>query len=264
MGGKVRAIPLETYVRGVVGAEMPASWPEAALEAQAVASRTYALTDHAGGARFDVYADTRSQVYLGTRAQTAQTDAAVAATAGQVVTYNGQPAITYYFASSGGATEDVQNAFPGAAPEPWLVGVADPYDQGPEHSWSVSMSFATAAARLRGLMRGAFRGDRGAEPGLLAAGALGVRGGLGRAHRGERLRTGEPPGPELDVGVLQRAHRPRHAARAGPEPPHRAATDRGSPAGAGQPPTSPGPGPEGGTTAGSSPSAGAGGGTTPP
>src|SRR5580704_7003688 len=58
IGGKVRAVPLETYVRGVVGAEMPASWPEAALEAQAVASRTYALTDHAGGARFDVYADT--------------------------------------------------------------------------------------------------------------------------------------------------------------------------------------------------------------
>ena len=58
-------------MRGVVGAEMPASWPLAALEAQAVASRTYALTDHAGGARFDVYADTRSQVYLGTKAQTA-------------------------------------------------------------------------------------------------------------------------------------------------------------------------------------------------
>ena len=131
IGGKVHAIPLETYVRGVVGAEMPASWPLAALEAQAVASRTYALTDHAGGARFDVYADTRSQVYLGTKAHTAATNAAVAATAGQVVTYAGQPAITYFFASSGGMTESVQNAFPGAAPEPWLRGVPDPYDQGP-------------------------------------------------------------------------------------------------------------------------------------
>ena len=50
---------------------MPASWPLAALEAQAVASRTYALTDHAGGSRFDVYADTRSQVYLGAKAHTA-------------------------------------------------------------------------------------------------------------------------------------------------------------------------------------------------
>ncbi len=109
-------------MRGVVGAEMPTSWPLAALEAQAVASRTYALTDHAGGAHFDVYADTRSQVFLGTKAQSAQTNAAVTATAGQVVTYGGRPAITYFFASSGGATEDVQNAFLGAAPEPWLRG----------------------------------------------------------------------------------------------------------------------------------------------
>ena len=173
---------------------MPASWPLAALEAQAVASRTYALTDHAGGARFDVYADTRSQVYLGAKAHTAQTNAAVAATAGQVVTYAGQPAITYFFASSGGMTESVQNGFPGATPEPWLRGVPDPYDQGPQHSWSVSMSFAAAAARLRGLVRGAFRGievlRRGYSPRIVSR----VRAGLGRPHAGERPRTGGPPG----------------------------------------------------------------------
>jgi SpoIID/LytB domain protein len=180
MHGKVRAIPLEAYVRGVVGAEMPASWPAAALEAQAVASRTYAITDHAGGARFDVYADTRSQLYLGARAQTAQTNAAVAATAGQVVTYAGEPAITYYFASSGGETESVQNAFPGSAPEPWLRGVADPFDQGPLHRWTVTIPFAAAAARLRGLVRGALQGievlRRGWSPRIVAADVLGSGG----------------------------------------------------------------------------------------
>jgi SpoIID/LytB domain protein len=180
LNGKVRKLPLEAYVRGVVGAEMPASWPLAALEAQAVASRTYAITDHAGGTRFDVYADTRSQLYLGTRAQTAQTNAAVAATAGQVVTYAGQPAITYFFASSGGMTEDVQNGFPGAAAQPWLRGVPDPFDQGPQHTWSVSMSFAAAAARLRGLFRGSFRGievlRRGYSPRIVAAYVLGSGG----------------------------------------------------------------------------------------
>jgi SpoIID/LytB domain protein len=180
LNGRVRKLPLEQYVRGVVGAEMPASWPLAALEAQAVASRTYAITDHAGGARFDVYADTRSQLYLGARAQTAQTNAAVAATAGQVVTYGGQPAITYFFANSGGMTEDVQNGFPGAAAEPWLQGVADPFDQGPQQGWSVSMSFATAAAHLRGLVRGAFRGievlRRGYSPRIVAAYVLGSAG----------------------------------------------------------------------------------------
>jgi stage II sporulation protein D len=180
VGGKVRKLPLETYVEGVVGAEMPASWPLAALEAQAVASRTYAITDHAGGARFDVFADTRSQLYLGRKAQTGQTEAAVAATAGQVVTYAGKPAITYFFASSGGMTESVQNGFPGAAAEPWLQGVADPFDQGPQHTWSESMSFAAAAARLRGLVRGAFRGievlKRGYSPRILTAEVLGSKG----------------------------------------------------------------------------------------
>jgi stage II sporulation protein D len=190
VGRKVRRLPLETYVEGVVGAEMPASWPLAALEAQAVASRTYAITDHAGGSRFDVYADTRSQLYLGRKAETAQTEAAVAATAGQVVTYAGQPVATYFFASSGGLTESVQNGFPGSAPRPWLQGVADPYDQGPRHTWSVSMSFAKAAARLRGLVRGSFRGievlRRGYSPRILTAYVLGSAG-----------RT-EVDGPELE------------------------------------------------------------------
>ncbi len=127
-GSKVVRVPLERYVRGVVAAEMPASWPLAALEAQAIASRTYALTAHAGGSRFDVYADTRSQVYEGAAAETSQSNAAIAATAGQIVTYAGHPAITYFFASSGGHTEDVQYAFEGSEPEPWLQAVTDPYE----------------------------------------------------------------------------------------------------------------------------------------
>src|ERR1022692_3781844 len=83
VGSKVRDLALESYVRGVVSAEMSASWPLAALEAQAVASRTYALTSDAGGAKFDVYSDDRSQVYLGRAAETSRTNTAVAATAGQ-------------------------------------------------------------------------------------------------------------------------------------------------------------------------------------
>jgi SpoIID/LytB domain protein len=180
VGSRVQTVPLERYVRGVVSAEMPASWPLAALEAQAIASRTYALTADAGGSRFDVYSDTRSQVYLGTAAETAQTNAAVAATAGQIVTYAGTPAITYFYASSGGMTESVQNAWPGSEPEPWLQGVPDPYDVGPEFDWHLSMSFATAAARLRGLVHGSFRGievlTRGVSPRILTAAVLGSAG----------------------------------------------------------------------------------------
>jgi SpoIID/LytB domain protein len=178
--GRVKRIALEAYVRGVVSAEVSASWPMAALEAQAVASRTYAITAHAGGSRFDVYPDARSQMYSGRTAETTSTNAAVAATAGQIVTYGGQPAITYFFAGSGGHTESVQNAFPGSTPQPWLVGVADPYDAGHLHRWTVTMSFGAAAARLKGLVRGSFRGievtRRGASPRIVSAYVLGTRG----------------------------------------------------------------------------------------
>jgi stage II sporulation protein D len=180
VAGKVHRIPLETYVRGVVSAEVPSGWPLAALEAQAVASRTYALTAHAGGSRFDVYSDTRSQVYRGVAAETPQTNAAVAATAGQVVTYENRPAITYFSASSGGRTENVENAFLGSQPEPWLRGVLDPFDQGPLHRWKLTISFASAAARLRGLLHGSFQGievlKRGLSPRVVSAYVLGSTG----------------------------------------------------------------------------------------
>jgi SpoIID/LytB domain protein len=276
VGGRVRAIPLEAYVRGVVGAEMPADWPLAALEAQAVASRTYALADHAGGTRFDVYSDTRSQMYLGTEAQTARTDAAVAATAGQIVTYAGRPAITYYFASSGGATESVQNAFPGATPEPWLRGVPDPYDQGPQHRWSVTMSFATAASRLRGLVRGAFRGievvRRGYSPRIVAAYVEGSAGrtevsgpelagrlGLDDTWAYFSLRTAGGVQPEPDVSHYTAPSPGVGAPEApvAPETPAGSTTPGGSPAPAAS-------NPEGGTLPGGGPSAGEGGGTTTP
>ena len=172
-------LPLERYVRGVVAAEMPSSWPMAALEAQAIASRTYALTADAGGARFDVYADTRSQMYEGPAAETAATNAAIAATAGQVVEYGGQPVPTYYFASSGGMTEDNESSFLGSIAQPWLRGVQDAYETSAS-KWRLSIGFATAAARLKGLVKGSFRGievlKRGVSPRIVAAEVMGTRG----------------------------------------------------------------------------------------
>src|SRR3712207_1349674 len=83
----INAVDLETYVRGVVSAESPASWPAEALKAQAVAARTYAITTNKPGLGFDHYPDTRSQVYRGVAAERPTTDAAVAGTSGEVVTY---------------------------------------------------------------------------------------------------------------------------------------------------------------------------------
>jgi SpoIID/LytB domain protein len=221
VGAKVRKIPLERYVRGVVSAEMPSDWPLPALEAQAVASRTYALTAHAGGSRFDVYSDTRSQIYRGVAAETATTNAAIAATAGQIVIYAGRPSTTYFFASSGGMTENIENAFLGSQPEPWLRGVEDPYNKGPTFNWKVAISFSAAAARLRGLVRGAFRGievlQRGVSPRIVSAQVLGSGGAtpLSGNELAERLGLSTTwayfavqSGPRVRPGPDRSAHPP--------------------------------------------------------
>src|SRR3712207_9131187 len=64
--------------------------------------------------------DTRSQVYRGVVGEVASTNAAVRATANEIVTYAGRPIVTYYFSTSGGRTENVENSFLGAVPQPYL------------------------------------------------------------------------------------------------------------------------------------------------
>jgi stage II sporulation protein D len=178
----VNALSLEDYVRGVVSRESPSRWPAEALKAQAVAARTYAVTTSKGGAGWDQYPDTRSQVYGGVSAETASTDAAVAATAGQVVTYAGRPVVTYFFSTSGGRTEDVENTALGTQPLPWLRSVDDPYDNAsPKHRWGpYRWSLKSTGRKLRGLVKGSFRGiavrKRGASPRIVAADIIGSRG----------------------------------------------------------------------------------------
>ena len=79
----INALGMEDYLLGVVPSESPSSWPAAALQAQAVAARSYALASNVNGKGFDQYADTRSQVYRGYLGETPSTNAAVAATAGR-------------------------------------------------------------------------------------------------------------------------------------------------------------------------------------
>jgi stage II sporulation protein D len=152
-GGGLQAINivgLEDYVRGVVSQEVSSDWPAEALKAQAVASRSYAVATRKKGATYDVFADTRSQVYGGVDAEEFTTGAAVDATKGKVLTYRGQPAITYFSASSGGKTVAIQDAFAGSRPVPYLVSVQDPYDTvSPYHDWGPYVYQAsTLASRL--------------------------------------------------------------------------------------------------------------------
>ncbi|MBV8734038.1 MAG: SpoIID/LytB domain-containing protein [Solirubrobacterales bacterium] len=172
----VDVVGLDDYVRGVIAAEMPSGWAPEALNAQAVAARTYAITTDVAGTFYNLYPDTRSQMYRGVSAETPATDAAVAATAGQIVTYQGVAAVTYFFSSSGGHTENVEDAWPGAAASPWLRGVDDPYDGAggdPYHRWTRRLSLPAAARRLGPLLKGKLVGirvvQRGASPRIISA-----------------------------------------------------------------------------------------------
>lgn len=180
----INAVGLDDYVRGVVTVEMPAGWPTQALDAQAVATRTYAVASRPVAAGYEVYDSTRSQMYEGVRGETPAGDAAVAATAGQVVEYGGAPVLTYFFSSSGGETESIQNVF-GLAAEPWLVGRPDPFDDvlgNPYHHWKLSLSLRAARAKLGGLVHGSLIGIKvlahGVSPRILRARVVGTRGSV--------------------------------------------------------------------------------------
>jgi stage II sporulation protein D len=177
----VNALGLDNYVKGVISGEVPSSWPAETLKAQALAARTYALTTDRGGPVFDQYPDTRSQVYRGVKGETAATNAAVTSTAGEVVTYNGNLAVTYFFSTSGGRTENIENSFVGAAPQPWLKSVEDPFDDAsPRHRWRLVYTQSQIQSRLSGLVKGTFRGidivQRGESPRIVYADVVGSSG----------------------------------------------------------------------------------------
>jgi stage II sporulation protein D len=146
----INNLGLEAYLYGVVPSEMPHHWPLEALKAQAVAARSYALATRRSG-EFDVYSDVRSQVYRGIPEEETQTNEAIDETAGQVVTYGGQVAHTYFFSTSGGRTATVTDVWPTSKPTPYLVSVADPHDSiSPYHRWKPAILTAKAArARLK-------------------------------------------------------------------------------------------------------------------
>jgi stage II sporulation protein D len=188
-GGKtvrvVNFVRLEPYLWSVVTREMPDRWPAEALKAQAVIARTYALTHLQKGGDFDLYPDTRSQVYGGIPGESEPARQAVDATAGQVVLYKGTLAQTFFFSSSGGRTANVQDVW-GSKPVPYLVSVPDPYDTlSPYHDWGPLRFSATRLGRRLGA-RGTLldiRSDVGTSGRVRSLTLVG--------SKGERAMTGE-------------------------------------------------------------------------
>jgi len=138
----VNILSLETYLRSVVPAEAYSSWKQAALQAQAVAARTYAVYERAHSSRgyFDLYSDTRSQAYPGVATETSATTKAVKATKGRIRTYAGKSAFTQFSASNGGFALDGGKAY--------LVSKKDPYDTKASGDTNLSWTKKITARKL--------------------------------------------------------------------------------------------------------------------
>lgn len=136
----VNVLSLDKYLRGVVPTEMPVSWEAEALAAQAIAARTYAAYEraHPIAAHYQLCDTTSCQVYGGASAEHPASNAAIKASKGEVLLYDGAPAFTQFSASNGGWTS--------AGSVPYLVAKQDPYDAwegNTNTSWQTTVSDAT-------------------------------------------------------------------------------------------------------------------------
>ncbi len=141
-------VSLDGYLGGVVPVEMPPSWPAAALQAQSVAARSYAARRlHPATSFFDVPDDSTSQIYRGVLAEKPATNAAIAATSGQVLVSGSIIANALFHSTGGGATESNENVFTSASgrkvvrPVSYLRGSSDRAPDG--SAYDASSPFAT-------------------------------------------------------------------------------------------------------------------------
>lgn len=186
----INEIGLDLYLRGVVPAEMPASWPVEALRAQAIAARSYAEAHvHVGIGAYDLFDDTRSQVYQGSLGEVGAGTAAVTATAGGVLKSGSAIINALYHSADGGATEDNENVYTSATgqivagPLSYLRGSSDrdpngqSYDSGSPHAtWhTASYTWAQLAA--------IFATDSRTNVGILTSLDLSAKGVSGRPIR---------------------------------------------------------------------------------
>ena len=157
----VNRVELDQYLRGVVPAEMPTSWPLEAVRAQVIAARSFAVRElNPGTGTYDMVDDSRSQAYRGIKGERPVTDALIAAEPGAVITAGGTVVKAFFFSTGGGATENNEYGFvsskgtPGTSRVAYLRGITDrspdgvPYDAAaPLFSWTTSrLSLITLSA----------------------------------------------------------------------------------------------------------------------
>ncbi len=162
----VNELGLDMYLRGVVPAEMPASWPSEALRAQSIAARSYAARRlRPGEATYDVFDDTRSQVYRGFEGEAAATNAAITATAGKTLKSGSSTANALFHSAGGGATEHNENVFVSATgkivagPVSYLRGSPDRLPNGTSYDSSSPLATWKTVPYTRAELAAIFAGD---------------------------------------------------------------------------------------------------------
>ena len=150
----VNQVGIDDYLRGVVPVEMPASWPVEALKAQAIVARSWTVKHlrSTTAYTYDVYDDSRSQVYRGVRGENAGVSALIDAQPGAVLLYRTSVVNAFYCSAAGGWTEKNEDAFVPASgvisssPLPYLRGRDDragsgaAYDAGaPGFAWQTAL-----------------------------------------------------------------------------------------------------------------------------
>lgn len=146
----INVLDLEDYLLSVVPSEVPSLWPKEVLKAQAIAARSYAVANFGKhkSEGYDVKATVDDQVYRGVVAESAETNAAVAATSGLVLK-NGNKVISAFFHStSGGSTEVSENVW--GKPLPYLKSVVDYDDAAPQFTWRKTITSQALAKALLG------------------------------------------------------------------------------------------------------------------
>jgi stage II sporulation protein D len=146
----INYVDLEEYVKGVVPAEVNATWHLEMLKVQAVAARTYALYQQMLSVTrdYDVAAGTQDQVYRGRRGLDARVAQAVESTRGLVVTHQGAPIYAAFSSTAAGVTEDAMNVW--SMDLPYLKGVECPFDlESPFYQWKTSIKLDVLEKNLK-------------------------------------------------------------------------------------------------------------------
>ncbi|MBI5560577.1 MAG: SpoIID/LytB domain-containing protein [Deltaproteobacteria bacterium] len=137
----INEVPLEPYIAGIINSEISSMWPAEAVKAQAVIARTYAVhqRDARANPLFDLTSTLMDQVYTGAGGEDEASLHAVKETEGEVLTYDGMPALTVYHSNGGGVTEDCKEVW--GADYPYLRGVKSAYDRtSAGYLWELSLS----------------------------------------------------------------------------------------------------------------------------